>query len=361
MSPRVLIVSNMYPSNKYPSYGIFVKRFCEELKRININFELSCMKKSRFKILKILNYFNFYLITFFKIILKKYDIIYIHYASHSCIPALFASKFKKLRIYTNVHGSDVVPENKKQLKFQKYTQKVLSISEKIIVPSIYFKRYVSNKYGIEEDKINIYPSSGIDIEKFYPYPASKIKELKRKYNIEEDKTIFLYAGRITEGKGWDILLNSINLIDSKNCVFIIAGDGNQLVEFSALCSKLKLNDRIIKLPLLSEKELINYYNLSDAFIFPTRREGESLGLVALESMACGTPVISSDFAAPSYYVKNGVNGYKFEVNNSHMLASIMKKFIESEYSKKQISKKCRDSIKCYSSSLIREELKKIFE
>ena len=87
--------------------------------------------------------------------MKKYDIIYIHYASHSAAPVLIANKLRKLNIYTNVHGSDVVPENASQEKMQKYTKEILKLSSKIIVPSEYFKKLVSEKYHIDKNKIHI--------------------------------------------------------------------------------------------------------------------------------------------------------------------------------------------------------------
>ena len=65
-------------------------------------------------------------------------------------------------------------------------------------------------------------------------------------------------------------------------------------------------------------------------MFPTKREGESLGLVPLEAMACGTPVISSDFAAPRYYINDQDNGYKFPVNDHDTLFGIMRKAISAD-------------------------------
>ena len=56
----------------------------------------------------------------------------------------------------------------------------------------------------------------------------------------------------------------------------------------------------------------------DFFVFPTEREGESLGLVAIEAMACGTPVIASNYAAPKYYV-NKNNGLTFDKGNEFEL------------------------------------------
>ena len=113
--------------------------------------------------------------------------------------------------------------------------------------------------------------------------------------------------------------------------------------------------------MLPQKELVTIYNISDAFIFPTRREGESLGLVAIEAMACGTPVIAADFAAPKYYVQEKINGYKFDMDSPEKLADIMERFISGEYSKKRLARECIKTAEMYDNKVIAEKLKDIFE
>ncbi len=110
----------------------------------------------------------FYGSTFLKLMVFSYDLVYIQYASHSSPPVLWARRFRPIRIYTNVHGSDVLPSTGNQKRFRKYTDKILGISEKIIVPSLYFRQVVRKKYGVPADKIIVYPSGGVDQTVFYP-------------------------------------------------------------------------------------------------------------------------------------------------------------------------------------------------
>lgn len=86
-----------------------------------------------------MSYIKFYLEIVIKLLCYKYEIVYIHYPSHSCLPILLVSKIKKIKIYTNVHGSDVVPQTTTQNKMLKYTKKIIKKSARIIVPSLYFK------------------------------------------------------------------------------------------------------------------------------------------------------------------------------------------------------------------------------
>lgn len=330
---KILVVSNMYPDTKHPSYGIFVKNFCKQLKYIGKDYELSVMHKADKKSQKIIKYIIFYIKTFLKCIFEKNDLIYIHYASHSAAPVLAARKVKKCKIYTNVHGSDVVPENKKQEKLQKYTIALLNISSKVIVPSEYFKNLVCEKYDISEKKVYIFPSAGIDAGKFFPMEQDKIDVEKYKYHINPQKITFGMAGRISSKKGWDTFLEAINItiLNGYEANFIIVGDGDESDKLEDKLLYLGLEKKVIFIKkLLAQDELAKFYSMLDWFVFPTKREGESLGLVAIEAMACKTPVIASDFAAPKFYVENGVNGYKYECGNTMALAALMTSLIKKE-------------------------------
>ena len=330
---KILIVSNMYPSEKFYSYGIFVKRFCEQLEMIGVRYNLCVMKKNENTFFKIINYIIFFIKSFISYFNKENELIYIHYASHSSIPIILAHKLFKKNIYVNVHGSDIVPENKKQQLFQKYTEKILSIADKVVVPSEYFKEYLGKKYNIKPNKIIVYPSAGVNANVFNVKKTDR-NVLKEQFNIKKDIYIFGYVGRISSKKGWDIFLRATKILYEKRQDFqvVIVGEGKEEQKMNDLIKKLKIHN-LVRLPLLSQEDLCRIYNCFDCFVFPTMREGESLGLVGLESMACGCPVISSDFAAPKYYV-NSLNGLKFEKGNFYDLADKMNTFMN--YSKQKI-------------------------
>lgn len=357
---RVLIVSNMYPDTDHPSYGIFVKRFTDQLEELNIHYDLSVMRKKNGKLKKVINYFLFFIISFFKCLFYSYDIVYIHYASHSSIPVLWASNFKKFRVYTNVHGSDVVPINKNQEKFQKYTEKILKKSEKIIVPSEYFENLVSEKYNIPKDEIFIYPSGGIDINIFKPFSAEKINELKIKYKINNEYSTFCFASRMIASKGWETLIKAINVVYQKGLKFniLMVGSGPDDIECNQLIKEYNLEKIVKRFPLLPQNELAEIYNVSDAFIFPTR--GESLGLVGIEAMACGVPVIASNNTAPKYYIKDGVNGFKFPFGDYKKLADILERFIRNKNIDTSYKNNCLTISKKYGENYAIEQLRKIF-
>lgn len=362
---RILLVSNMYPDAKHPTYGVFVKRFCEELEKLNIPY-IKCVMNKRDSILgKAIAYLKFYVETFFNILFLKYDVVYVHYASHSGIPVLAASLFRKVNVFTNVHGSDVVPENSKQEKMQKYTVRLLKNSTKVIVPSEYFKSYVQQKYGIQNNKLFVYPSGGIDCHIFYQLDEKKKKNIKEEYGFNSSFPTFGMAGRISAGKGWDIFIKAVEIANNKGMKanFIIVGDGPEAKQLDILSQKISVDKLIKRVGLLPQDKLSEFYNAIDFFVFPTKREGESLGLVAVEAMACGASVIASDYAAPKDYVVDGVNGYKFNVDNPEDLLLCMERCEEVFHSENMAKLKlgALETAKRYYADNILNDLIQIFE
>ena len=163
----------------------------------------------------------------------------------------------------------------------------------------------------------IYPSAGINKDIFYKKEVDP--SFLKKYGIDENKSYIGYVSRIAKDKGWDTFLYAYKKIicrnDDLNISAIIVGIGEEKEDFFNLVEKLELKNDLIYIESLSQEELNNLYNLIDVFIFPTRREGESLGLVGIEAMATKTPVIGSDYAALKYIIKDGYNGFKFPFND----------------------------------------------
>ena len=81
-----------------------------------------------------------------------------------------------------------------------------------------------------------------------------------------------------------------------------------------------------------------------------------MGLVAIEAMACGTPVIASDISAPKYYIKNDFNGYKFDCENYIEMYNILVKFIDNNYKKNKLSSGAKQTSKNYEREYIRSTL-----
>lgn len=356
---RILLISNMYPNEKNPSYGIFVKKFHDKLSEFGIEFEKVVLFKCDNKIMKLINYFKFYINIVLKCCLKKYDCVYVHYASHVAIPILIARHLKHFKLYVNVHGSDVMPDKKSQYKFQKYVKKLLRIADKVIVPSQYFENVVLSKYNLKDEKVFISPSGGVDLKKFNV--KNNIFEIKEKLGVSKDKFIIGYIGRIDQLKGWDVFLKGLKTLEEKNLLddkeIIIVGDGKENDLLLDYINKYNLGKYIKKYGLLSQEMLPSIFNAIDVFCFPTLRLGESLGLVALEAMACGKIIIGSNIAALPEYIKNFENGLLYAPEDYNELANAIKYLSNLDNNKiLEMQRNSLEKVKKYDSEVVFKDM-----
>lgn len=367
MSESMLLISNMYPSDNHPSYGTFIKNF-HDISQDYFKIDKVVLTKATSKMEKLISYIMFYFKIIFSILFKKYDIVYVHYISHVSIPLLACKKIKKFNLYINVHGSDIVPTSNLGKKLLPYTASILKKAQRVIVPSSYFESLVKEEFKVDEEIMRVYPSGGINESIFYNRNREEKKVILQEFNLEKNKKYIGFASRIDTHKGWEVLIETINLIKQEKIEyldkykFIIVGQGKDYNCMLEMIDKYGISEYVILIDLLPQEKLSKIYSIIDWFVFPSYRKAESLGLVGIEAMACGSPVIASNMAGPTTYVKDGVNGFLFEPKNPKELYKIIIKCInmdEKKYS--SIQEECLSTSTNYTSKSIIDTYKKIFD
>ena len=360
---RILVVSNMYPTKKNPSYGIFVKNVTDRLS-INNRVDKAVMGKHNNPITKLMAYIKLYVSTVFKMTVNNYDYIYVHFISHSSRGVIFGSHFvKDTKIIFNAHGNDVVADREIDKKNVERSKKYLKYAYKVIVPSEYFKDIINKEYKIKERDIIVYPSGGIDLDFFKKLDK---KEVKKELDLDSKTKYIGYISRIDKDKGYDTFVEAINILskDKKfnKYKYIIVGDGEEKNKLLKMIKNYNLEDVIIYKNKVNREDLPKLYNSLDMFIFPTRRRSESLGLVGLEAMACGCIVITTNVYGPSSYIKNKKNGYTFKYDSYEDLVEVIKKVsTTSEEDINKIRSGAQKTASLYDSSTMDSILKKVFK
>ena len=320
---KILLISNMYPSQNHPTYGIFVKNFENQLKKEGFEFDKAVIYgRGKNKLEKIVKYSKFFVEVFQKVTKGNYDLIYVHYVNHSLLPLLFVKPIIKKPLVINAHGSDIFVNNKIASYIQKLVTSIINAADLIVVPSKYFKDIVSIKFGINKNKIFVSPSGGVNTNLFKPY------------NKTTDIFTIGYVSRIDKGKGWNILLDAVNSLKNKYTfkVLIVGGGAEEDLLLKKI-KKLNLENIVEFVGSKPHNELVKYFNKMDIFVFPTIRIAESLGLVGLEAMACGLPVIGSNIGGLREYIKSGINGELFEPGNVNELVEKLEYFIKMDKEK----------------------------
>ena len=330
---KLLVVSNLYPNEAHPAYGTFVARFCEQLDTLGVDYDKVVMHQADGKLKKAWGYVRFYSASFFACLSRKYDTVYVHYASHSGPGVLLARVFRKFRLITNVHGSDVDPQTAIHRKFQVITRKLIARSDSVVVPSLYFQSHVAEKFGYPKERIFVYPSGGVGTLFFRELGTKASAASMRRFGLRDDAFRVGFAGRLVEIKGWDTFVEAAALLHEEfpNFQFIMVGSGAGEARLEAMRRELPFD--LIRFSLLDQGSLAELYSCLNVFVFPTK--GESLGLVGLEAMASGAAVVAGDCTAPRYYIHHGVNGLKFPPGDAKALAEAIKTYYLLPEEKKQ--------------------------
>ncbi|RHS91748.1 glycosyltransferase family 4 protein [Erysipelatoclostridium sp. AM42-17] len=305
---KILIISNMYPSKKYKHYGVFVRNTAHILENNGYKVSVSALKKKDSKLGKLWGYTVFYLKSILFALFGYYDILYAHYISHCALLVKIIKKMKpNIKVVVNVHGNDVVPEDKHDEKFIPLVKEVIPMIDLCITPSSYFKNIMMEDYQMASSKVKVFPSGGINFDIF-----QHIENAKEKIGLDPDKICIGYIGRYEKRKGWEVFIEAINQLEHKEKYqFCMVGVGEEQEMANQLISKYNLDSLIKKYPMQTQKDLATFYSAIDIFCFPTYRKSDSLGLVGLEAMACKSIVIASNMAGPTSYIKDKQNGFFF--------------------------------------------------
>ncbi len=150
--------------------------------------------------------------------------------------------------------------------------------------------------GVPEDKIKvIYP--GVDTERFKP--GNKPDELLSKNNIDRDSFVILYVGKLVSWKGIHNLVYAAKILKDKGIkdfVVAVAGKGAQKENMQKLIRETKTDEHFRFLDFVSYAEIPDVYRMADVFVltsYPTMTWQEQFGMVLVEAMASGKPVIST--------------------------------------------------------------------
>ncbi|MBO6660981.1 MAG: glycosyltransferase family 4 protein [Roseivirga sp.] len=316
---KLLVISNMYPSSTHPYYGNFVKITTQELEPY---FKVSreVLTHHPQTLLKSLLYLGFYIKSVLHLFINRTDIVYCHYPSY-CLPVIWINLvFKKRKLVLNFHGSDLNANSSIARRLLSILSRKVHYAALVIVPSEHFKQRTLETFPkLQASKIFVYPSGGIDTRIFRPRATAKTFD-------------FIYVSSVNSQKGFSVFIKALEQLKSdfrlSPCVCVIGrGDAKYI---SGLLDKSVVGEQVKYVGVVEHSRLPEYLCASKFFVFPTLYQ-ESLGLVCLEAMSCGIPVIASNIDATKEYITDGRNGFLFGQNSQTQLTNVMKKALENPH------------------------------
>ena len=249
----------------------------------------------------------------------KFDVIH----AHDWLTAYAGKTLKhayNTPLVSTIHATEAGRNSGIRGEMQKYindTEWMLTYeSSEVIVNSHYMKNELQRLFGLPYEKINVVPN-GVNLTLFND--VEKDYDFRRRFAMDNDK-IILFMGRLVYEKGITTLISAMPKILSNyhDAKLIIAGKGGMIDELRAQVNYLGLGNKVYFTGYLGSKDVQKMYKCADVAVFPSTYE--PFGIVALEGMLSGTPVVVSDVGGLNEIVEHGVNGMKSYAGNANSLA-----------------------------------------
>lgn len=225
-------------------------------------------------------------------------------------------------------------------------------------------------YQADVSKIRVIPP-GVDLSRFYPIPKDEAKEY---IGIPPCERMLLFVGRIEPLKGLDVLFKAIALMRQNGlwertpfCLAVIGGNedgepenrGSEQERLSALRSEYGLDDLVAFLGKKSQDTLPYYYSAAEIVVVPSHYE--SFGMVALEAMACGTPVVASNVGGLAYLVQNGSTGFTVPVDEPQLLVECIAKLLSDSELRARMGKQAAEFAKGFGWNIIANKIIALYQ
>ncbi|MCA1726317.1 MAG: glycosyltransferase family 4 protein [Actinobacteria bacterium] len=211
---------------------------------------------------------------------------------------------------------------------------------RVITCSEYMRAEVTRIFELPPDKVETIPN-GVDLDRFAPARAGSTT---RSELSPDGAPVIVFAGRLEYEKGVQTVLEALPAIDARapGVRFVVAGAGTHREELEELASRSPYADRIRFEGFLDEDRLREVYAAADLVIVPSLYE--PFGLVALETMACGSPVIAADTGGLREIVHHDITGLRFTPGDAAELAKVAVRLLTDPRLARRLSMEARSTL-----------------
>jgi D-inositol-3-phosphate glycosyltransferase len=224
-------------------------------------------------------------------------------------------------------------------------------------------------YRADTNRIRVVPP-GVDTTRFYPIPKDEALDF---IGSPARYCMLLYVGRIEALKGIDTLFEAMAILKQEGfldihpiCLAIIGGDpdvsreemSTEMDRLHELQESLGIDDVITFLGRRDQDTLQYYYSAAEIVVVPSHYE--SFGMVALEAMACGTPVIASETGGLAFLVKDGETGFHVPAVDPEALAERLKELMQDEGLRARLGEQAAIYAKEFSWSIVVDQILELY-
>lgn len=252
---------------------------------------------------------------FVRVVAARPVLVNAHWLIPQGLVAVAAKPFTRARVVVTVHGGDVFSLNGTLMR--RIKRAVLRSADAVVVNSSATRKACEEL--CPERSYEVIPM-GIDTDTFKPAGPSAAGD-----RVQQRDFTVLFVGRLTEDKGVIDLLQALELLQASGARFraIVVGSGNQEEELRRFVEQRDLRSCVEFTGWVGSEDLVAYYHAADVFVGPSIVGStgwkEALGLVFVEALATGLPVIATDTGGIADVVEDGVTGYLVDQQSPHQL------------------------------------------
>jgi glycosyltransferase involved in cell wall biosynthesis len=241
---------------------------------------------------------------------------------------------------------------------------ILTHADRLLVTSLdYFAASRIARFFEPDDPRIIAMPNGVDTARFHP--ALDGLAVRDRYAIAPDALLLLFVGGLDTPhyfKGVDVLINALARLDRQDVRLMLVGDGDLRPRYERLARDLGVGQRVTFCGRVPDDELPCHYAAGDVLVLPSTTMGEAFGIVLLEAMACGKPVIASNLPGVRTVVDHGVDGLLAEPGSVADLTAILTELIARRDQHAAMGQHGRDKVvRCYDWGRINERLLDVYE
>jgi glycosyltransferase involved in cell wall biosynthesis len=236
----------------------------------------------------------------------------------------------------------------------RWLQEFIQKCQHIIIPSESIREILVRDYGLQE-RYTVIPT-GIDLE---PYRCADWRSL-RKEKGWQNKTVLISVGRLAPEKNWDTLLRAFANVSSRRSKLhlVLIGDGPAKASLQALASELGMADRVTFTGALPFDQVPCYLKAADVFTFASVTETQ--GLVTMEAMAAGLPIVAVNASGTRDIVEHGKQGFLVE-NDADALAKGIEKLLADSQRRKQFSNSVLKKARTFDINELGKQMLSVYE
>jgi len=293
------------------------------------------------------------------------DIVHFHHPFLLSLPAIMYGRKlgipKILTIHTQyeqyAYYVSPVPERVTHEAIKMIISNLAYKTDCITTPSASMKKIIEN-YGIK-NRIEVIPNA-IHLISFKEDDELKRTEIKKKYNLKENDKIILFVGRVASEKSIDRIIKALAIIKKRNTdkeKLLIVGNGPAMDELKQLARTLKVEEDVIFAGTISYEEIQHYYKM--AYVFTIASTTETFGIVTIEALASGVPVVAVKAPGAADILTDAVDGLLVD-DNVEKIANALEKIIKEPELREKLSRGALKTSEKYSINTISEVMLNLY-